>query len=118
MQTEFLYIHLPLVRFEIHERVRIMTPRRIPDGGSRSDDSETPLSVVVAEAIAEHDGRAIQESEPLFEYINPDALDALFASTCTGTPRRGSVSFRYDSYWVTVSSDRSVSIEPLDEFEE
>ncbi|WP_266083122.1 HalOD1 output domain-containing protein [Haladaptatus caseinilyticus] len=95
-----------------------MTFRRIPDGGSRNSDSESSLSVVVVNAIAEHDGRAIQESEPLFEYINPDALDALFAPTWRGTPRQGSVSFRYDSYWVTVNSDRNVTVKPLDELEE
>jgi Halobacterial output domain 1 len=105
-------------RFDIHERDRIMTSRRLPDGGSGTDDTETPLTVVVAEAIANYDGQPVEESDPLFEYINPDALDALFAPTWTGTPRGGSVSFRYDSYWVTVSSDRSVTIEPLDGAEE
>jgi hypothetical protein len=95
-----------------------MTSRRLPDGRSGKDDTKTPLTSVVANTIADYDGQAVEESDPLFEYINPDALDALFAPIWVGTLRRGSVNFEYDSYWVTVSSDRSVTVEPLDESEE
>jgi hypothetical protein len=49
----------------------------------------------------------------LADFIDPDALDALFKPQIDGTPREtdGQVEFSYDSYHVTVDSDGTITLE-------
>lgn len=44
---------------------------------------------------------------PLFELVDPDALDRLVKST-------GSVSFEYHGYHVTVDHSANVSLQPIE----
>ncbi len=67
---------------------------------SRSTDE--PISVAVARALAQFEG-ADSTVTPLYEYVDPDALDALFADRSDGTPRRtGTVRFATESATVVV----------------
>ncbi|MFA9416836.1 HalOD1 output domain-containing protein [Natrinema sp. HArc-T2] len=47
---------------------------------------------------------------PLFETIDPDALNALFSSTHSGDTRTGSVTFTHDGYDVTVTADGEITV--------
>ena len=88
-----------------------LTPVMAPQSPSTQFDGE-PLSVTVVREIAADDGIEPTElSPPLFQCIDPAALDALFESTATGGPRTGRVTFRYDGKRVTVDSDGAVTIE-------
>ena len=73
-------------------------------------------SVVVRihDAIATRDGADPSDCQPLYEVIDPDALETLFAPTQAGTDRHGTVTFEYCGYQVTVDSNRTVTVEPLD----
>ncbi|MDJ1433492.1 HalOD1 output domain-containing protein [Halostagnicola sp. A-GB9-2] len=83
----------------------------------RSDgNSQQSLSFEVINAIAEKEGvdtTAIEppEYEPLYEVLNPEALDALFAPREDGAPRaNGRVEFAYCGYQVTVTSNGKVVV--------
>nr|WP_227356632.1 HalOD1 output domain-containing protein [Haladaptatus salinisoli] len=70
------------------------------------------LTEQITAIIAETDGQSIYELKPLYDVIDPEALDALFAPHVDGTSRPvGEVSFHYEGYWVTVSSDGVVELE-------
>ncbi|QCC55728.1 HalOD1 output domain-containing protein [Natronorubrum bangense] len=47
---------------------------------------------------------------PLFETIDPDALNALFSSTYSGASRTGTITFTHDGYEVTATSDGHVVV--------
>jgi hypothetical protein len=54
---------------------------------------------------------------PLYEYIEPDALDRLFGDLNDNTPQ-GHLAFRYEDFRVTVETSgviRVVTDEPADE---
>jgi len=72
-------------------------------------EPEQTVSEAVLTAVAEREG--VEETEldtPLYDAIDPDALDALFQN------RRGHVSFQYAGYLVTVDHDRNITLTPLD----
>lgn len=68
--------------------------------------TERSLSGAVLAAVAEAEG--VDEMElapPLYEAINPEALDTLFRETS------GTVEFQYHGYRVTVDHEEGVSVE-------
>ena len=70
------------------------------------------LSTAVLAAVAER--RGIPEDElpqPLYDSVDPDALDALFRNS------RGRVTFEYLEYVVTVDTDHNVELTPIQEAE-
>lgn len=81
-----------------------------PETGSRrgwveySRSTDEPPSVAVAKAIAQFEGTApTATATPLYEYIDPDALDALFARRPEGSPRgAGEIQFATESATVVV----------------
>ncbi|RQH03131.1 HalOD1 output domain-containing protein [Natrarchaeobius oligotrophus] len=82
-------------------------------------DSDQSLSFEIIAAIAEREGVDPIDIEPpkydaLYETINPEALDSLFAPRANGTARTtGHVEFPYCGYLVVVSSDGDVEIREL-----
>lgn len=76
-----------------------------------------PLSAEVVERVAEREGvRPTHLSEPLNDYVDPDALDALFDDTGEPrTSREGSVEFTYRGYKIVARSSGSVAVEKLPE---
>ncbi|WP_266081945.1 HalOD1 output domain-containing protein [Haladaptatus caseinilyticus] len=81
--------------------------------GSLRDSAPRSLANQILNAITEVDDRSVDDFEPLYEVIDPDALDALFAPQVDGSSRAvGNISFQYAGYWVTVSSDGAVEIDP------
>jgi hypothetical protein len=73
-------------------------------------DSDHTVSEAVLAAVAEREGVDETELEtPLYEAIDPDALDDLFRDG------RGHVSFQYAGYVVTIDHDRNIKLTPLNE---
>ncbi len=73
------------------------------------------LTERIITTVAEIDGQSVDELEPLYNAINPEALESLFASRADGSSRPdGEVSFQYAGYWVTVSSEGAVEIKTDD----
>lgn len=52
---------------------------------------------------------------PLYDVIDPDALDALFRPAITARREDRTLSFTYNDHRVTVSSYGVLIVEPLDE---
>lgn len=76
-----------------------------------------PLSVEVVERVAEREGvRPTHLGEPLNDFVDPDALDALFDdSGGSRTNREGSVEFTYCGYRVLARSSGSVTVTNIEE---
>ncbi|WP_227380707.1 HalOD1 output domain-containing protein [Haladaptatus halobius] len=96
---------------------------------SRDDSGSQPAwhtepspSTKLVERIAARAEIASDDLEPLYETIDPDALDALFVPRTDGSDRPGGqVTFTYAGYSVTVTSDRPavrIDVDPLDEHRE
>lgn len=69
------------------------------------------LTYRILRATADQSEIDIEALPPLYDTINPDALDALFAPRFDGTPRGdGQTTFDYAGYVVTVYSDGDVEI--------
>ncbi|PSP55970.1 hypothetical protein BRC82_03115 [Halobacteriales archaeon QS_1_67_19] len=77
-----------------------------------SDERDEPLSAAVIEAVAEAADRDPAElGTPLYDQIDPDALDNLFSDRHNGMPRgSGHVVFTLLDYEVTVYSDGHVVV--------
>ena len=68
------------------------------------------LSVEIVRAVATETGEDPAALAPLYEYIDPDALESLFAPT-NGTDRRGgTIEFTYDGHQVSVTFGEQCSI--------
>ena len=76
---------------------------------------EESLSMSIIENVAGHKGtEALMLDPPLYEVLDPDALDALFRGQ-DGTRRKGKFTFEYCGCMVTVASDGHVLVEDTDE---
>lgn len=73
----------------------------------------TSVSEAIVEAVADREGVAPTELEPpLFEAVNPDALDALFADIGPAdVPTGPTVTFRYKGYLIMVSGTGQVGVD-------
>jgi hypothetical protein len=76
-----------------------------------SSRSTAQHSTAVIRAVAAHDGVDETELPPLYDAVDPDALDALLASTRADGPGQASVTFEYAGHTVVVSGDGTVSLE-------
>ena len=71
---------------------------------SLSEDRSAPPSVTetIVDAVSEVEGCDPLTLPPLWNVIDPEALDALFEPTRSRQPRTGRVSFAYVGYEITV----------------
>ncbi|WP_458210445.1 HalOD1 output domain-containing protein [Haladaptatus sp. NG-SE-30] len=68
----------------------------------------------ITAAVAAETNTASDELDSIYECIDPDALEALFASTLQGTLRtNGKVLFHYAGCQVTVNANRTVEVDSL-----
>ena len=75
-----------------------------------------PISQTVVLAVAEATGDDAMELPPLYDTIDPDALNELFDSSTGGAiTRSGRVEFTYASCDVTVHADERVAVSPIAE---
>ncbi len=81
---------------------------------------EQSVSFDVIEAVAEREGVDPLDLEPpeydaLYDVINPEALDALFATRENGQERpTGRIEFPFCGYHVVVTSDGEVEVSDLE----
>ena len=74
-----------------------------------------PPSERIIEAVADAADTSHHELPLLYEVIDPEALNHLFASNYDGTTRApGQVTIEYAGYEVVVSSSDDVTVSPLD----
>ncbi|MXV63535.1 hypothetical protein GS429_16025 [Natronorubrum sp. JWXQ-INN-674] len=78
--------------------------------GSADSGFDGSVSIAVVTAIATQRGVSETELPPLYEFIDPDALDALFESTRAGGPRHGRLEFTYDGHEVAVECGDNLEI--------
>ncbi|WP_255682083.1 HalOD1 output domain-containing protein [Natrinema sp. SYSU A 869] len=78
--------------------------------GSFSDGVHESVSIAVVAAVATHRGMDPTRLPPFYEWIDPDALDSLFAPTQGGGPLSGRLEFTYDGHAVTVDCTDGGSI--------
>ncbi|WP_254766136.1 HalOD1 output domain-containing protein [Salinilacihabitans rarus] len=72
-------------------------------------------SVCVAVAAAAASGRPVDELGPLYDVVDPDALDALVAHTGrTDAPGEQLVAFPYEGFEVQLRGDGRLRLEPGD----
>lgn len=87
------------------------------DGDGVDRMVQQPPSQAVVETVAAMEGIPPDELRPpeyesLYDVVNPEALDALFADRTGGTSRPGgSVSFAYCGYRITVEECGTVTVE-------
>ncbi|WP_049923199.1 HalOD1 output domain-containing protein [Halopiger djelfimassiliensis] len=77
---------------------------------SADDGFDGSVSIAVVTAIAARRNVAPTELPPLYEWIDPDALDALFEPSRTRGPRRGRLEFHYDGHDVVVECTDDLEI--------
>lgn len=77
--------------------------------------AEPSLAVKVMEAVAAAKGVDVLSLETtLYEVVDPDALEQLFAPLADGTPRIGGrLSLAIDGLEVVVEADGNVTVSPL-----
>jgi len=73
--------------------------------GVSTSRSEAVCSRVVREIAAREDVDVADLSEPLFDVVDPDALESVFVTD------RGYVGFPYHGYWVTVHANGHVTVD-------
>jgi hypothetical protein len=71
---------------------------------------DIPLSICVVEAVAEAIETDPKDLQPIYEAIDPDALNQLFESAHQF--RRGCIMFRYEGCSITVDADGWIAVSP------
>ena len=74
-------------------------------------DTDDSLVGVVVDAIATVADCDPLEVEPLYDAIDPEALESLFVPGSMG-PRSGTVTFSLEEWLVTITDGRHVSVGP------
>ena len=79
--------------------------------GSEQTDNSRPPSHRIIDEVARRSDRQPTDLEPLYRYVDVEALDALVASASNAT---GEVTVRFvyaDEYAITVGRDGEVDVE-------
>ena len=71
---------------------------------------DKPPSISVVEAVLEAVEKDLKDLRPLYEVIDPDALDQLFESPRQS--RGGYIMFEFEGCNVTVNGDGSIAVSP------
>lgn len=87
-------------------------PERATDDVRHEPASDAPISNAVVEAVAAVIEAKPADLRPLYEVVEPDALDQIFGPTGAEATRTGYVVFSYEGCSVRVSSDRQVVVTP------
>lgn len=84
----------------------------VANSGQSNENNES-MSMNVVRAVADReDVDPIALTPPLYESINPDALDALFPPQSERTDQAiKSITFRYHGYTITISRDGQITLQ-------
>ncbi|WP_081443508.1 HalOD1 output domain-containing protein [Haloterrigena turkmenica] len=75
------------------------------------ESTNQPVSVAVVEAIAAATDRSPLEVEPLYDTIDPEALNELFNNVGSQSRARGRITFVHCGYEVTVEDTGDVTVD-------
>lgn len=78
---------------------------------SLQQSGNKPVSLRVVDEIADKEGTSPLELEPLYDVVDPDALDALFQSDSA----EGTFEFTYHGYHVVVREDGRLTVGEQDD---
>lgn len=78
------------------------------------DSDRDPPSMAVVAVVAAAASSDPVELAPLHTIIDTGALDDLFSASTAGVQRRGSTSFRYEGFAVTVFSEGMIEVSPAE----
>lgn len=81
-----------------------------PSIGSTDGGPDESVSIAVVTAVADRRGVPVTELPTLYEWIDPDSLDALFEPTRRHGSRSGSLEFSYDGHEIAVEVEDSLEI--------
>lgn len=76
--------------------------------GTMLDHQTDSLSLTVVQALADELDTDPVELDPLYHFIDPEALDKLFQE---GTPNSAEIQFSYGDHTVTARADGSVVVD-------
>ena len=84
---------------------------------NESDWETESVTATVVEAVATATNTPVTELDPLYNVINPDALNLLYTPTNDGNQRQnnGQITFPYNDCEVTVHADGEVTVTPVQE---
>lgn len=85
-----------------------MTVGSEPSTGEYDWNEAAELATAVVEAVAAETGREEMAMQPLYEVIDPDALNTLFAADDHAV----AVSFTYETVDVRIENDGKIITEP------
>lgn len=84
-----------------------------------ASDHTEPLSLRVTQAVTDAADISPEELTPLYQSIDPEALDSLFAPTYSETSRsKGLVQFIYADHEIIIHSTGDVDVNPIDASDE
>ncbi|ELY58956.1 HalOD1 output domain-containing protein [Natronolimnohabitans innermongolicus] len=72
--------------------------------------SDQPTSLAVVERVADLEGTDPLSLPPLYDAIDPEALDSISQSTAGGTQTGAAVRFTYCGYDVRVGDDGAIDV--------
>ncbi|WP_254766378.1 HalOD1 output domain-containing protein [Salinilacihabitans rarus] len=75
-----------------------------------TEDERRSVTEAIVDAVAAAADRDPLGLPPLWDVVDPEALDALFEPTRGGRPRAGRVTFTYCGYEVTVDDRERVTV--------
>jgi Halobacterial output domain 1 len=96
------------------ERIKMGETTTNAPNNSQTTVREPSIVVLIQAAIAARGGPDTGDCPPLYDAIDPDALDTLFAPLHRESERHGKVMFEYCGYDVTVHADRTIELESID----
>jgi hypothetical protein len=80
---------------------------------ARYDWASTPPSTAIVETIAEATGNNPTSLNPLYESVDPDALNALLRSVPSSTAGRDlRISLSVDGHGITIYGDGDIVVQP------
>lgn len=85
-----------------------MTDR--PGDPTLAADESDSLTTTILDLVADREGTDVGDLPPLYDAVNPDALETLFEPARKGRTRTGRLEFTYHGYVVTLVSDRDRSL--------
>ena len=86
--------------------LELVTPRE-----STTLTTDEAVSIAVVDAVADLEDTTVADIDPpLYEVVDPDALDRLFMPTEDNDRNDGRVSFEYLEYTITITSDGFIRI--------
>lgn len=81
-----------------------------PDGTSLSVHESDSIMTTILDIVADREETDVESLPPLYDAVDPDALETIFGPTREGASRTGRLEFTYNGYVVTVVCDRDGSL--------